>query len=153
MPTQHISIRKAVAADVPTVASMVERYWRFEGIDGFDTARVETTLAQLLHQPAHGAIWVARAGDDDCGYLIAMYVFSIEYGGLCAEIDELWLAPERRGNGAGRLLLDTAERAFIARDCVHVALQVGAGNASALGFYHHLGYRERTGFMMVHKPL
>lgn len=153
MSPAPISIRSATPADVAAVAAMVESYWRFEGIDGFDAARVQATLAQLLRAPAHGAIWIALADGENCGYLIAMYAFSIEYGGLCAEIDELWLAPELRGNGAGRRLLDTAERAFNARGCVHVALQVGSENDSAQGFYHHLGYRLRSGFRILHKPL
>ncbi|MDP1697362.1 MAG: N-acetyltransferase [Xanthomonadaceae bacterium] len=153
MPPDPISIRSATPADATAVAAMVESYWRFEGIEGFAATRVEATLVQLLCAPAHGAIWIARGDDENCGYLIAMYVFSIEFGGLCAEIDELWLAPEQRGSGAGRLLLDTAERAFIAHGCVHVALQVGTENDSARGFYHHLGYQARTGFRILHKPL
>lgn len=153
MATSSVSIRKANLTDVPVLASMVERYWQFEGVEGFEATRVEATLAQLLHAPTHGAIWVAQADGDDCGYLVAMYSFSIEYGGLCAEIDELWLTPEQRGNGAGRSLLDTAEREFIARGCVHVYLQVGTENEPAFGFYRRLGYRKRIGFTMIHKAL
>ncbi|PKM08311.1 MAG: hypothetical protein CVV14_04840 [Gammaproteobacteria bacterium HGW-Gammaproteobacteria-4] len=153
MPPNPISVRSATPADAAAVAAMVECYWRFEGIEGFDAERVEATLARLLRAPAHGAIWIAEADEESCGYLIAMYVFSIEYGGLCAEIDELWLAPDQRGSGAGRLLLNTAERAFVARGCVHVALHVGSENDSARGFYHHLGYQVRTGFRTLHKPL
>lgn len=153
MPSRSPSIRPATIADVPGVASMIGCYWQFEGIAGFDAARVQATLTRLLAEPRWGACWLAEIDGVACGYLIATIMLSIEFGGPMAEIDELWLAPERRGEGLGRALLQTAEQALAARGCTQVALLLGSGNGTARDFYHRLGYRERTGYEVMGKAL
>lgn len=43
-----IDIRPATPADVPVLVSLVEQYWTFEEIDGFDAERIGTVLRGLL---------------------------------------------------------------------------------------------------------
>lgn len=153
MPSHLPIIRVAVAADAPVIAAMVGRYWQFEGIEGFNAMRVEATLTRLLREPQWGACWLAEVGGVACGYVVAMVMLSIEFGGVMAEIDELWLAPEQRGSGLGRALLQTAEQALTARGCTQATLLLGSDNAASRGFYRLLGYRERTGYEVLGKAL
>ena len=54
--------RRGVAADVPRLTGLVERYWQFEELDGFDPARTAVLLTRLcdgqratvLQLPANG---------------------------------------------------------------------------------------------------
>jgi GNAT superfamily N-acetyltransferase len=48
--------------------------------------------------------WIAMAADRPVGYLLAVYVFSLEHLGLTAEIDEFYVLPEQRGGGVGAAL-------------------------------------------------
>lgn len=153
MPSHPPIIRAAVVADAPRIAAMVGRYWQFEGIEGFDAVRAEATLTRLLREPQWGACWLAEVDGVACGYVIAMVMLSIEFGGVMAEIDELWLAPEQRGSGLGRALLQTAEQALTARGCTHATLLLGSDNSAARSFYRRLGYRERTGYEVLGKVL
>jgi GNAT superfamily N-acetyltransferase len=148
-----VEIRAALPADVPALLALVRRYWEFEGIDGFDALRVELTLQRLLATPALGAAWVASAGGTFAGYLIAVYVLSIEHQGLMAEIDELFVLPQARAQGIGAQLLAAAERALAARGCVRLQLQLGVGNAAARAFYERRGYAARSGYALLDKPL
>jgi len=43
------------------------------------------------------------------GYLLAVFTFSLEFGGICAEIDELFVLPRHRDLGAGAALLDAVK--------------------------------------------
>ena len=52
-------------------------------------------------------------------------VFSLEHGGLMAEIDEFFVLPGARGQGAGGQLLEAAELALRQRGCLRVQLQLG----------------------------
>ncbi len=103
--------------------------------------------------PSLGAGWVALHDSQLCGYLIAVYVFSLEHGGLMAEIDELFVLPSHRATGIGGRLLRTAEEALGRSGCVRIQLQLGAGNESARAFYHRHGYRERSAYELLDKPL
>lgn len=148
-----MEVRAAIPADVPALLALVRRYWEFEGIDGFDALRVELTLQRLLATPALGAAWVAAAGGSLAGYLIAVYVLSIEHQGLTAEIDEFFVLPQARTQGIGAQLLAAAERALAARGCVRLQLQLAVDNAAARSFYARRGYAPRPGYALLDKPL
>lgn len=148
-----MEIRAAQPADVPALLGLVRRYWEFEGIDGFDALRVELTLQRLLATPALGAAWVGSGGGGLAGYLIAVYVLSIEHQGLMAEIDEFFVLPHSRAQGIGAQLLAAAERALAARGCVRLQLQLAVGNAGARAFYERRGYAPRSGYALLDKPL
>lgn len=148
------AVRPANSADVPLLLPLVEQYWTFEQIEGFETRRVAAQLARLLSQPLLGAGWLA--GDDDgtaIGYLLSVYVFSLEHLGLTAEIDELFVLPSQRGRGVGQALLDAAEAAFIQAGCTNVSLQISRNNDAARAFYLRHGYAARSGFELLDKAL
>ena len=132
---------------------LVAQYWSFEKISGFDPRIVTTQLRRLLSTPTLGAAWLATADDVVVGYLLAVYVFSLEHLGLTAEIDELFVGPEGRGQGAGAELLRAAEAEFVGAGCTNVSLQLGRQNEAAGAFYRRRGYRERSGYRLLDKRL
>ncbi len=69
-------IRRAAPADVAGVSPLVEHYWQFESIGGFDRLRVETLLRRLIFEPERGGCWVAEEGGALRGYLLAVVMFS-----------------------------------------------------------------------------
>ncbi len=149
----NVVIRPAGSPDIQALLRLVEEYWIFEDIAGFDPARVTPELERLLAEPALGSAWIASAGHDGVGYLIAVYVFSLEHLGLTAEIDELFVLPSFRGREIGSKLLQIAEAEFIRRKCTNVSLQLGRGNERARAFYREHGYGERSGYELVDKML
>lgn len=147
-------IRRADAADLPSLVQLMERYWTFEHIPGFDAASVSAPLARLLSQAHLGSGWIAfEHGGTPVGYLLAVYVFSLEYLGLTAEIDEFFVVPEHRGHGIGVQLLKTAEAEFVRAGCTKVHLQLGRDNDAARAFYRRQGYAQRSGYELLDKTL
>jgi len=69
-------IRLAEASDSSALISLIERYWEFEQIEGFNPARTTNLLADLFHAPHRGQIWLAQDGGLRVGYLIAAYLFT-----------------------------------------------------------------------------
>jgi GNAT superfamily N-acetyltransferase len=146
-------IRLAVTADVAGVTSLAEQYWEFESIHGFDRPRIEALLRRLLSEPERGACWVAEADGRLCGYLLAVYMFSLEHGGLMAEIDEVFVSAQKRSMGVGALLVAQAERDLIMRGLVRLQLQLGVANDRARVFYERHGFRRRAGYELLDKAL
>jgi ribosomal protein S18 acetylase RimI-like enzyme len=151
--TEDIQIRLAVPKDSAALVPLVEQYWRFEAIEGFDAQRVATLLGQVLKDAALGRAWIASVAGQPAGYLLAVFVFSLEFQGLTAEIDELFVAERHRSAGLGGRLLDIAEAHFRAHGCTHVALQIGRDNEAARAFYQRRGFAGRNGYELVSKPL
>jgi GNAT superfamily N-acetyltransferase len=146
-------VRRATRDDVPVLLPLIAAYWDFEAIPGFDTRRIEPQLERLLSQPGLGAGWIAFAGEAPVGYLLAVYVFSLEHAGLTAEIDEFFVLPAGRGSGAGTQMLRAAESEFVRKECTNVALQLGRANDAARRFYRRHGYGERAGYELLDKML
>ncbi|HEY4445260.1 MAG TPA: GNAT family N-acetyltransferase [Steroidobacteraceae bacterium] len=145
-------IRLATVGDVAQLAALVEHYWEFESIGGFDRPRIETLLGELLAEAQRGACWVAEADGRLCGYLLAVFMFSLEHGGLMAEIDEIFVSPQMRSAGVGASMVATAERGLAARGLVRLQLQLGVDNHGARRFYERHGFRRR-GYELLDKPL
>jgi GNAT superfamily N-acetyltransferase len=148
-----MAIRLATVADIGEVAALVERYWEFESIGGFDRPRVETLLDDLLAAPERGACWVAEADGRLCGYLLAVFMFSLEHGGLMAEIDEIFVSPDMRSAGVGALMVARAERDLAGRGLMRLQLQLGIDNHRARRFYERHGFRRRAGYELLDKAL
>ena len=146
-------IRLATARDVPALLPLIEQYWLFEDLPGFDGPRVGRELARATADPNLASAWIALAKGQAVGYLLAVYVFSLEHLGLTAEIDEFFVLPSARGRGIGESLLRLAETEFVRRACTNVSLQLGRGNDRARVFYRAQGYGERAGYELLDKML
>jgi ribosomal protein S18 acetylase RimI-like enzyme len=147
------TVRGAELKDVPDLCSLVEEYWQFEGLIGFEKERVGEQLRQLISNEAIGAAWIARQSGTEVGYLLGVYVFSLEHLGMTAEIDEFYVQPEARRTGIGGELLRQAQETFLAAGCTNVSLQIGQENETARGFYLKHGFRLRAGFELFEKDL
>lgn len=146
-------IRRAGAADAPTLLPLIAAYWAFESISGFDPVRLGPQLERLLSTPGLGTGWIASEGGVATGYLLAVYVFSLEHAGLTAEIDEFFVLPELRGSGVGSEMIRRAESEFIDAGCTNVSLQLSRHNDAARRFYRRIGYAERSDFELLEKDL
>ncbi len=148
-----MNIRPVAVADIPAVLQLVEQYWTFEDIVGFDATRVGRELGRLCDDPRLGAGWLAADNGRPVGYLLAVYVFSLEHLGLTAEIDEFFVLPSARGHGIGAALLAAAEAEFARLGCTNISLQLGRGNDAAREYYRRQGYSERSGYELLDKRL
>jgi GNAT superfamily N-acetyltransferase len=146
-------IRAASLHDVTALAILVEQYWSFEGIPGFDAPRVEELLRAALGADGRARCWLAEQAGEPAGYLLAVLVFSLEHGGVMAEIDEFFVAPACREQGIGAALLRQAERVLQESGVRRLQLQLGSGNARARDFYVARGYGRRSSFDLWDKAL
>jgi GNAT superfamily N-acetyltransferase len=151
--TQTSSVHLATVDDIDALLPMVEQYWRFENIEGFDPGRMRALLTRVLEDASLGRAWIARVYGEPAGYLLAVYVFSLEFQGLTAEIDEFFIVPQHRKLGIGGAMLAAAEAQFRIEDCTNVSLQLGRSNEAARKFYQQHGFEGRAGFELVSKML
>jgi GNAT superfamily N-acetyltransferase len=147
------SVHAATVEDIGALLPMVEQYWRFENIEGFDPAKMRTLLTRVLEDASLGRAWIARVYGEPAGYLLAVYVFSLEHQGITAEIDEFFVIPQHRSLGLGAGLLAAAEAQFRIEECTNVSLQLGRSNEAARKFYRQHGFDDRAGFELVSKML
>lgn len=147
------AVRRATPDDAAALLPLIEDYWRFEDVQGFEPGRIGWELRRVLSDPRLGAGWIAESAGRAVGYLLAVYVFSLEHAGMTAEIDEFFVLPSARSGSLGGRLLAAAEAEFTAAGCTNVSLQLGRDNDPGRRFYFRHGYRPRAGFELLDKPL
>ena len=146
-----IRIRPASCADTLRIAAMVERYWAFEGISGYDQQTVTGVLQAVIGDHRIGNVFVAGDGESLFGYLITVYVFSLEHLGITAEIDEFYVELQWRSRGVGSLLLAEAERSAANAGCTNLSLQLSERNEGAREFYLRHSFLPRPGYALFEK--
>jgi hypothetical protein len=70
--TEAVNIQVAAPSDVEVLLPMVEQYWRFEAIEGFDATRMRKLLTRVLEDQNLGRAWVATLYGEPAGYLLAV---------------------------------------------------------------------------------
>lgn len=148
-----VDVRPAGVSDVPALLALIERYWQFENISGFESGRLDAVVRRGLANEHLGRAWLARVDGEPAGYLFIVFVYSLEYQGLTAEIDELFVLPAHRGRALGATLLEAAEAGCRGAGCTRLVLQLGRENEAARRFYRRRGFNERAGYELLDKDL
>jgi GNAT superfamily N-acetyltransferase len=116
-------------------------------------AEIEIPLpAEALAAGVDGALADARRGSFLIGRLDVATVavaylnfqWSLEHGGLSAWLEELFVRPECRGAGLGRLLLEAACVHAAERGCAAVDLEVEEAHPRAARLYERAGFTPHT---------
>lgn len=149
MSRASLTLRPATLADAPLIAAMHAASWRA-------TYRNLLPAAFLADEVAaeRAAWWRARLeapGGERRLVLIAELDADTPVGFLCAErqpdspwgvlLDNLHTLPAYQGIGAGKRLMQAAFDWARARGERQLYLYVLEGNAPAIGFYEHQGWR------------
>ena len=121
---------------------------------GFEEVAVEgvrETLAVFERQPSRGRAVVAEVGSVVAGYALLVPFWSNGAGGEICEIDELYVRPERRGEGIGTALFGAIDAGRFGVFAA-TALGVSPANARARRLYERLGFRAAATTMVRIRP-
>lgn len=137
-------IRLAHVQDAPAVATAVRELLLELSGDAPPPHALERAAHALLEDPAAGAVLLAIDGEQIVGVLSASWQLAIHVPGRYALIQDLWVAPDRRGAAIGRELLlalfDLAVEREIVRVEVGLPSERFAGLAATEAFYRSNGF-------------
>lgn len=126
--------RRATIEDIPVLVEMMQEFYA-EAHYEFDKQWATASFFQFLINPALGAAWIVSHSDEAAGYVVMTVGYSMEYGGLDAFIDDLFVRKEFRGKGYGRAALDTLFEECARRSILAVHVVVGRDNTTANALY------------------
>lgn len=146
-PAQAVELARAAPEDAAVLLPLVMAFHQEGGLRVEAQDRSDAVHA-ILEGGAATALLALERGRA-VGYAVLAYGYSIEYGGRDAFLDELYVEPDRRGQGIGRALVAYAER--VAREDGARALHLEAdhGNQPAADLYRSLGYEDHPRHLMT----
>ncbi len=134
-----VPLRPAAPDDAPVVAALLHAFNTEYGTP----TPAEAVLARRLRRLLAGAsTFAVLAGDPAVGIALVTLRPSVWYDGPVATLDELYVAPARRGRGLGSRLLGAVEAQVRGRGGTVVEINVDGDGGGAPRFYERHGYRN-----------
>ena len=112
----------------------------------------EAAIVQIAKGEPMARAWMVRHANRVVGYVVLTLGYSIEYGGRDGFIDDLYLIPEARGRGWGRIVVDFALSEAVRLGIRTLHLEVEANNNRAHALYRFAGFEE-TGRRLMRRRL
>lgn len=144
----HLEFKRAGVADVETLLPMMADFYAHEGL-AFDETVARRAWLGLLKNDAHGQAFLIESGGEVAGYALLTFGYSLEFGGVDAFVDELYLRAAYRGQGLGKAALE-----FLAKTCVTLGiralhLEVERANTRAQAVYRQFGFADHHRYLLT----
>lgn len=138
-----IHFRIADETDTAAVATLLAAL--FEEVEGSpDADDIADMFAEIEADDSHSTLLALDEDDDIVGILTIVECLSISAGGKYGVINELYVVPEYRSEGVGKMLIDEAKALAESREWKRLELTTpGDEFSKTLRFY------EREGFYRI----
>jgi GNAT superfamily N-acetyltransferase len=120
--------------DIDTIIPMMQEFY---AIDNYPI-HPETTselLKTFIDDENLGRCWLISHNGINVGYVILTYIFSFEYKGKIAFLDELYINQNARGKGIGKITLEFIRNQAIKNDLKIIYLEIEPHNEVARKLY------------------
>lgn len=142
MESSEIPIRRASAADAALAAGMLHD---FNAEFGEPTPGVEALSGHVRDLIDRGEATVLLGGEGPDGVAVMRLRTAIWTGKPEAHLQELYVAPPRRGQGIGRALLNATMAAARGAGATGIDLNTGETDSAARALYESAGFTNREG--------
>lgn len=105
-------------SDIDTIVPMMQEFYSIDNYP-IDIAISKALFLEFIENPHLGKAWLIYSDEEIVGYIILTFVFSFEYKGTIAFLDELYISDKARGKGIGKKALD-----FIHQEALSLSLKI-----------------------------
>ena len=92
---------QAGQSDIEAIVSMMDEFYAIDNYP-FDAELATLLLRQFISDGTLGKLWLIYFDGNLAGYVVLTFIFSFEYGGKIAFIDELFVLESFRNHGIGK---------------------------------------------------
>jgi GNAT superfamily N-acetyltransferase len=132
-------IRPATVADVPVIARLIRALAEYEHLAHAVTLDENDLREHLFGARPYAEALVAEDAGEVVGFALFFHNYSTFRGKPGIYLEDLFVLPERRGQGHGKALLVELAKIAVARGCARLEWSVLDWNEPALRFYRSLG--------------
>lgn len=145
MSDATVVLRSATATDVPVILELIQALASYERMSDDCVASEAKLQATLFGDAPKAEVVLAQTSD---GTVAGFALFCGNYSTFLAQpglwLEDLFVRPEHRGRGIGRMLLGHLARLAESRGCGRVEWAVLDWNTPSIGFYESIGARGQT---------
>lgn len=134
-----IAIRPAVAPDLDLIIGFIRELAEYERLSGEVRLDREALATHLFGGAPKAEVLIAESDGSPVGFALFFHNFSTFEGRPGIYLEDLFVAPEARGTGAGKALLAALAALALERGCARLEWSVLDWNTPAIEFYRALG--------------
>jgi len=146
-----LQIKPCEISDIDVVAAMMRDFYLIDAYP-FDDKTAAQRIREFIAQPDWGRICLIENEGKVAGYYVLTYIYSFEFGGRMAFVDELYINPEFRARGAGKFAIDEILEFAKASGLKMLYLEVEPENYNAAKLYQSRGF-EMSKRGLMRRPL
>lgn len=144
-----LRIQPGARRDVPLILDMIRGLAKYERL----AHEVEATAARLRRH-GFGArpyfrTLICRRGRRAVGFALYFFTYSTFLARPALYIEDLFVLPDERGQGAGKALLAALARIAVRRGCGRMDWAVLDWNTPAIRFYQRIGAKLRKDWILT----
>ena len=139
--------------EISDIPAIVEMMLEFYAIDGYpiNAEKSELLFSEFISNESAGKGWLIFEGQEIAGYMILTFIFSFEYGGKIAFIDELYIKKINRGKGIGKTSVTFLKAQAAKLSLKLLYLEVEHHNSNAQKLYLAAGFELHKRNIMKYK--
>ena len=88
-------------SDISIITQMMQDFYAIDNYP-MDVEVAKTLFQEFISNEHLGKSWLIYSENEIVGYIILTFIFSFEYGGKIAFVDELFIKETARGKGIGK---------------------------------------------------
>ena len=131
--------KPAAPADAGKLVELMDEFYAEAGYT-LDKAHAREAFDVLLADPGLGRVWLVWAGSTEVGYVVLTLVFSMEYGGPAAVVEDFFVRAPQRNAGLGKAAMKVVRTHCAEAGIRAVSVQVGRDTAVAQSVYRGAGF-------------
>lgn len=138
-PDPKVTLRFAGAEDTSLILDFIRRLAVYEKMETQVVADEDSLLETLFGEKRYAEVVIAHHDGEPAGFALFFHNYSTFLGRPGVYLEDLFVVPELRGHGIGKILLSTLARIALDRGCGRLEWWVLDWNEPAIRFYERLG--------------
>ncbi len=138
--------------DLPKLLPLCAAFHAEMGIDADDAHR-ENALSPLLEGAPFGAVYLMGPSRAPIGYIVLTFGWSVEFGGMDAFVDELYIRPGVRGRGMASDALTSIRNMLKKAGISAIHLEVRKDDEHTQNLYRRARFQMRDQYMLMSQTL
>ena len=142
--TRSLNIRPAVREDAAQILDFIRQLAIYEKAEHEVLASEDDILRHVLQDDAVASALICERDGVTIGFAVYFFSYSTWLGKPGLFLEDLFVLPEHRGDGAGKALLVRLAQLAVDKDCGRMEWNVLNWNSPAIGFYESLKARPQS---------
>lgn len=130
--------------DISTITQMMQDFYAIDNYP-MDVEVAKNLFQEFISNENLGKSWLMYSENEIVGYIILTFIFSFEYGGKIAFVDELFIKETARGKGIGKEAIQfiQAEVPKLSLKLLYLEVEPHNENAQKLYLAHDFEFHNR----------